>query len=118
MLIRANRQFAPPTDVVELPDKLVVIVEIAGMRRDAFNITLKNRQLTISGFRPRPGAKVAAYHQVEIGFGDFRIDLHLPWSVDRDAVTADYSEGFLTIELPRKPAEKVRVIDLDTQQQD
>jgi HSP20 family protein len=118
MMMRSNRQFTPPTDVVELADKLMVIVEIAGMRTGDFNIVLQNRRLMITGVRQRPGAEAAAYHQVEIGFGEFRIDLTLPWAADRDAVSANYEHGFLTIELPRKPAEKVRVIELDSQQQD
>ena len=118
MMLRPNRQFIPPTDVIELADKLLVTVEIAGMRTGDFNITLHNRQLTITGTRHRPGKEVTAYHQVEIGFGEFRIDLNLPWTADRESVTANYEQGFLTIELPRKPVEKVRVVDLNTQEQD
>ena len=115
MMIRSNRQFTPPTDVIEMADKLMIVVEIAGMRTGDFNIILQNRRLTITGTRQRPDSHVAAYHQVEIGYGDFRIDLNLPWAADRDLVTANYEHGFLTIELPRKPVEKVRVMDLNTQ---
>ena len=118
MMMRSNRQFTPPTDVVELADKLMVIVEIAGMRTGDFNITLQNRRLTITGTRQRPGTEGAAYHQVEIGFGEFRIDLTLPWAADREGVSANYEHGFLTIDLPRRPAETVHVVDLDTQTQD
>ncbi len=118
MMMRSNRQFTPPTDVIEMSEKILVMVEIAGMRAGDFNIVLQNRQLTITGTRQRPGTEVAAYHQVEIGFGEFRIDLMLPWAASRDGVSATYEHGFLTIELPRKPVERVRVIDLDSQQQD
>ncbi|MBZ0301788.1 MAG: Hsp20/alpha crystallin family protein [Anaerolineae bacterium] len=118
MMLRPNRQFTPPTDVIELIDKLLVMVEIAGMRSGDFNIVLQNRRLTITGTRQRPGAEVAAFHQVEIGFGEFRIDLNLPWAADREAVSATYEHGFLTIELPRKPIEKVRVVDLEAQEQE
>ncbi len=118
MMIRSTRQFTPPTDVLELADRLMVIVEIAGMRPGDFNVILQNRRLTVHGTRQRPGADVAAYHQVEIGFGEFRIDLNLPWAADRNAVTATYEHGYLTIELPRKPVERVSVVDLDAQKQD
>ena len=118
MMLRTNRQFTPPTDVIELADKLLVTVEIAGMRTSDFNIVLHNRRLTVIGTRHRASGEVAAYHQVEIGFGEFRIDLDLPWSSDRDAVTATYEQGFLTIELPRKPVEQVRVVDLNEKEQD
>lgn len=118
MILKTSRQFMPPTDVIELADKLLVIAEIAGMRSGDFNIILHDHQLIITGKRQRPGTEVAAFHQVEIDFGDFRIDLNLPWAADRDSVTANYEQGFLTIELPRKAVEAVRVVDLNAQEQD
>jgi HSP20 family protein len=119
MLIRpTKRHFTPPTDVIELADKLVVVVEIAGMRSADFNIILQNRLLTITGFRQRSGTHVAAYHQVEIGYGEFRVDLNLPWVVERDDVSASYEHGFLTVELPRKAVEHVHVVELNAEEQD
>jgi HSP20 family protein len=119
MLRQPNkRQFVPPTDVIELVDQMLVVVEIAGMNKDDFNIVLEKRHLMISGTRQRSGSNVAAYHQVEIGYGAFRVDLDLPWEADRDAVTANYEHGFLTIELPRPARRSVTVVDLDTQEQD
>lgn len=118
MLIRTNRTFVPPTDVVELTDRLVVIVEIAGMEPNGFNITLHNRRLSISGTRTRPELAQPAYHQVEIGFGEFKVEVTLPWSVNRDEVSAAYQHGFLQIELPRKPAETVPVVERNTKEQE
>jgi HSP20 family protein len=118
MILRPNRPFIPPTDVIELADKLMVIVEIAGMNPGDFSISLHNRRLTISGSRERPPMKHQAYHQVEIGFGDFRIDLNLPWVADRDGVSATYQHGFLQVELPRRPAEEVQIVDLNAAKQD
>jgi HSP20 family protein len=118
MILRPNRPFIPPTDVIELADKLVIIVEIDGMNPGDFSISLQNRRLTISGSRERPPMQHQAYHQVEIGFGDFRIDLNLPWVADRDGVSATYQHGFLQVELPRRPAEEVQIVDLNTEKQD
>jgi len=118
MLIRPNRPFNPPTDVIEQTDKLTVIVEIAGMNPGDFNISLQSRRLTISGNRAKPELQHQAYHQVEIGFGEFRIELNLPWSANRDGVTATYQQGFLQIELPRKPAEQVSIVDLNAEEQE
>lgn len=118
MILRPNQQFIPPTDVIELADKLMVIVEIAGMNPGDFNIALQNRRLTISGRRVRPLLEHRAYHQVEIGFGEFRIELNLPWTAHRDAVSATYQQGFLQVELPRRPAEQVQIVDLNAEEQD
>lgn len=118
MFIRSNRPFNPPVDVVELTDKLLVIVEIAGMAAGDFNITLNNRRLTVAGQRERPPLPHTAYYQVEIGYGEFQIELTLPWPADRSTVSATYKHGFLQIELHRRPADQVWVVDLNTEEQD
>lgn len=118
MLRRTNRQFTPPTDVIELESKLFVMVEIAGMRAPDFDITLHNRTLIISGIRDRLPLDSPAYHQVEISYGEFRVELALPWPVDREGISATYQHGFLFIELPRQPAEQVHIVDLSAEEQD
>ena len=118
---RTGTIFAPPADIVELSDRLLILVEIAGMSAGDFEISLNKRRLTISGRRNRPPLTKPAYHQLEIGFGEFRAKFTLPWSVDQEAVSASYRDGFLQIDLPRRPEKQVPVVDLsteDTEEQD
>jgi HSP20 family protein len=113
IMIRQNtRPFTPPTDVIEMGDKVVILVEIAGMRTSDLSITLLDNQLVISGTRERPQFQHPAYHQVEIGFGEFRIEVNLPWSVERDGVSASYEAGFLQVELPRKTGRQIPIVDV------
>jgi HSP20 family protein len=112
MVRRSNLAFNPPTDVIELADKILVRVEIAGMRASDLNITLHDRQLIISGTRERTEHTNAAYHQVEISYGEFRIEVALPWLVESDLVTANYDAGFLQIDLPRKNTQQIHVVDV------
>ncbi len=97
----SNRSFVPPTDVLELPEKIVVMVEIAGMRAAEINVSLVGRELSISGTRERPSIPATAYHQVEIGFGEFQVDIQLPQPVSRDSVSASYRDGLLVVELSK-----------------
>lgn len=108
---RGNRPFSPPTDVLEFSDRLRVIIEIAGMRAGDFNVVLLDGRIVITGVRERPATQGAAYHQVEIGYGEFRVDVHLPWSVEREEVSASYRDGFLQIDLPRRPDTQIKVVD-------
>lgn len=111
VLIRhSNGSFSPPTDVIELADKLLVVIELAGMRSSDLDITLLERHLVVSGVRKRPQHPNPAYHQVEIAYGEFRIEVVLPWAVNRDSVSATYEAGFLQIELPRKTARNIRIV--------
>lgn len=115
MIFRPNSQFTPPTDVLEFPDRLLVLIEIAGMRAGDFTITLMNNYLVVAGRRERPVSQGAAYHQVEIGYGDFRLEIVLPWPVEQDEVGATYRDGFLQVELPRRPEKAIRIIDVDAE---
>lgn len=107
-----SHAWRPPTDVYEAEETLQVRVEIAGMREADFAIELNGRLLTIRGLRQEtsererltPLAKPAyqrVVHQMEIRFGEFNIELELPFPVDTEQVQATYSDGFLRVTLPK-----------------
>jgi len=103
--------FKPPTDVIELEDRLVILVEIAGMDAESFNIVTHNRDLVISGTRRRTALENPAFHQAEIGFGAFRLQVQLPWRADPQTISAQYDNGFLRIDLPRQTERQILITD-------
>lgn len=113
MVMRQSHAWQPPTDVFELEDRLVVMVEIAGMRDGEFNVVLQDRHLMISGVRQRSARERMAYHQMEIRYGEFRTEVNLPWTVGRESVTAVYRDGFLHIELPRARNQQIHIVDVE-----
>ena len=100
--------WSPPTDVYETEDDYVVRVEIAGMREEEFEITIENNFLMINGSRPDIPER-RAYQQMEIRFGKFETVVGMPGPVDLDASRADYSEGFLTVKLPKAKPNQINV---------
>ncbi len=110
LVVRHSHVWRPPTDVIEEADRLVVLVEVAGMQHGEFHITLSQRRLTISGSRAAAHRASAAYHQVEVRHGEFRTDIALPWPVEENAIAARYADGFLHVELPRMRREKVHIV--------
>lgn len=99
--LRRRRIWRPPTDVYETDYHVVVKVEVAGMDRRDFRISLSDRSLTITGRREDPVAKLA-YQQMEISYGDFRTEVYLPCPVVENRVEARYEDGFLIIRLPKR----------------
>lgn len=93
--------WSPPTDEYENEETYVVLVEIAGMRDDDFEISLENNILLVSGTRP-DFLERRAYQQMEIRFGKFETSVHLPGPVDIEQARAEYQDGFLTIILPKE----------------
>ncbi len=98
--VRRPHTWHPPTDLYETEDKFIIRVEIAGMNKEEFCVSLDNNILTISGVRPDMPLR-RSFHQMEILFGDFKTAVELPSSVDSDRVTAEYRDGFLNIHLPK-----------------
>lgn len=92
----------PPTDLYETGEAYMVLMEIAGMREEDFDVSLQNGTLTITGTRPDFPAR-RAYHQMEIRTGKFATLIELPGPVDIDHASAEYQDGFLTITLPKTP---------------
>lgn len=100
--------WSPPTDVYETENDFVVRVEIAGMREEDFEIAVENNFLMISGSRSDIPER-RAYQQMEIRFGKFETVVGIPASVDLEASRAEYTEGFLTISLPKIKPNQIRV---------
>jgi HSP20 family protein len=98
----------PPTDVFENEQEVIVRVEIAGMREDDFSISLTGDRLTVRGNRPDIQEK-RAYHQMEIFFGEFNVEVNLPAPVLADKVIAEYQAGFLRLVFPKDKPKKIQV---------
>ena len=98
----------PPTDVYETDECAVVTVEIAGLTDGDYAVSLSGRTLTVSGERRDPAEKLA-YQQMEIRYGRFRADVHLPWALDLDEQQATYENGLLRITLRKAQSRRVPV---------
>ena len=100
-----NRSSAwqPAIDAYESSVGITIVAELAGMKSGNFSVTLNERRLVITGKRTSPiDESSALYHQLEIPYGEFLIEIHMPWAVERDGVSASYEDGFLRIALPRR----------------
>ena len=98
----------PPTDVYETEELLVVRMEIAGMNEDHFLIELDGQILSVRGSRLDANER-RAYHQMEIRFGEFNLEIELPAPIDPDQVSASYQEGFLKILLPKMAPRHIHI---------
>lgn len=101
----------PAVNLYESKDSYFVCVDLAGMDRDAIDVSLKNNVLVISGTRdhPRPGCAICAptselsIHLMEIDQGPFCRSVEIPSEVDLESIRANYSNtGYLWIELPKQ----------------
>jgi len=100
----------PDVDIFETETALVVRVEIAGVRSQDLNVKVDGQILRIAGIRlPPDGFQVRRLHQMEIASGPFERRLRIPVPFDRNAVSAQIADGFLTVSLPKSETGPRRV---------
>jgi HSP20 family protein len=108
--------WAPPIDVYETADLYVITAEVPGLTRDNIELALEDTRLTIRGRRPdhaaTPGGNSVRFHQVERGRGPFARTFEFADRVDASRVTAELSNGVLTVTLPKLPEPPARTIEV------
>ncbi|MBN2542732.1 Hsp20/alpha crystallin family protein [bacterium] len=93
----------PPVDVYETKVQLVIRMEVAGLKKDDFTISLSGKYLTIQGNRGEQVTKeYPTYHNMEINFGPFERNIKLPERFTNTPIKANYAEGFLEIIIKSK----------------
>jgi HSP20 family protein len=98
----------PPTDIFETETKLVVRVEIAGMKEDDFSVRVDQGHLIISGIRLET-SEPRAFHRMEINYGDFISVVELPDLLNLAKIEAEYRDGFLLVTLPKAQPKHIKV---------
>ena len=98
----------PPIEVFETDSELVVRAELGGLRRSKVEVLLSEHELAIRGERTvdQPVSS-CRYHESRVQYGPFEAVVRLPFPVAVESATANYSDGFLSVTLPRLAATRV-----------
>jgi HSP20 family protein len=99
----AAASFVPAVDVYEDAQKVVLKLEVPGVKAEDLDIKLENQRLTIKGERKfEEDHKAENYHRIERRFGSFTRSFTLPQTVDMENVSAGYDAGVLTVTMAKK----------------
>jgi HSP20 family protein len=103
----------PPVDIVEEKDTIVLTAELPGFKEDQVEIQVENGVLTLRGERKlEERTEGKNYHRVERSYGQFVRSFTLPNNVDREGIRANFSDGLLQVELPKREEAKPRQIKI------
>ncbi|HEX2951290.1 MAG TPA: Hsp20/alpha crystallin family protein [Armatimonadota bacterium] len=112
-VVAYRTRWSPPCNVYDDGDSIRVLVEIAGMRRDALDVRIDDGRLLLRGSRSEIGPPARCnLRQMEIEFGEFELDIPLDVPVDAEAAQAWYQDGFLHVVLPKIAVAKPRRITI------
>jgi HSP20 family protein len=108
-----NGTWAPPVDVAEENDRLLVRVEVPGMDQKDLKIHFEDGLLTVSGERQFERKDTRNYHRIERAYGSFTRTFSLPRSIDASRIAANYNNGILEIEIPKLEEAKPKQIQIN-----
>jgi HSP20 family protein len=106
-----NGAWWPAVDILESRDGYLLRAELPGMRREDFNLEVKDGTLTLTGERKfEEAANGVRYHRVERSAGKFSRSFSLPQSVKSEEIKATYRDGILEIHVPKAEEAKPKQI--------
>jgi len=95
--------WAPPVDILERKDRIVLTAELPGFTEDQIRLRFEEGVLALEGERRfEKEADDARYHCVERSYGRFARSFRLPANVDDEAISATFLNGLLVIEIPKR----------------
>jgi len=106
--------WAPAVDIYETEHELVVKADLPEIDPKDLDIRVENNILTIRGERKfEKRVNEDNYLRVERAYGSFARSFTLANTVNSDAIKADYQNGVLTLNIPKREEAKPKQIKVN-----
>jgi HSP20 family protein len=92
--------WVPATDIFAQGDRLVIRIELAGVRPEDVDLRFANGMLTVSGTRSNgfgDAGDEPTFYVRERFFGEFRRSITLPEGTQRNQIHAEFENGLVEI---------------------
>jgi HSP20 family protein len=110
----STRSWAPPVDIYETEDAIVLKAELPGVDPKDVEVRVEDNTLYLKGERKfEKEVKEQNYHRVERSYGSFARSFSLPNSISSDKVKAEFKDGLLTLTMPKREEAKPKTIKID-----
>ena len=104
---------APAVDIVENDDSYVLEAELTGLSEKDVDVQLNDNLLTLSSKKEEVKTEEKKnYVLKERRSSSFTRSFVVPKDVDREKIEAKFTNGVLTLTMPKTPAAKPRNIDI------
>lgn len=111
---REGFELVPSMDVYDAGDRIVVRVELPGVKKEDVEVTVKGRELVIKGEKKKEEEyKDENFYYSERVFGKFTRSVTLPVDVKVNEVKATFKNGVLEIELPKVEEARAKEIRIE-----
>ena len=108
--------WAPAVDIYETEHELVVKADIPEIKPEELDIRVENNILTIRGERKfEKKVNENNYLRLERSYGSFTRSFSLANKVNTEAIKADYKNGVLTLNIPKREEAKPKQIKVNVE---
>jgi HSP20 family protein len=111
---RNRPAFQPRVDIFELPGELTLVADMPGVEPGGIDIHFENGILSISGKVEDRQSEGARYVWREYSLGDYHRTFQVSEVINSERISAEYSDGQLTLHLPKVEAAQPRKIEVKT----
>ena len=101
--------WTPAADISETEAGYLIAMDLPGINREALEIDVDDNRLIVRGTRAISESK---QHRSERPRGKFLRTFSVPGSVDQGRIGAEYKDGVLQIQLPKRTEQKSKKIDI------
>jgi len=107
-------EFGPPVDIYEDDQKLIFKVEVPGIDEKDIKVEIENNVLKVHGERKlEKDVKEENFRRMERHYGAFSRSFTLPSTVDPEKVEANYANGVLAIQMPKRAEARPKQIKVN-----
>ncbi len=111
-----GQEWAPAVDLVEEPDRFVIMAEVPGLDAGDIDLSYTGSELTIKGVKAdadRAKEVPATAVRRERRFGQFSRRINIPGAIIPDQISASCRNGVLEINLAKKEDTRSRSIKIE-----
>jgi len=106
--------WSPSVDVYETENDLVIKADLPEVVEKDIDVRVENNMLTIRGERKlEQKVKEENYLRMERSYGFFTRSFSLPNTVNTEQIQARYSDGVLTVILPKRAESKPKQVKIN-----
>ncbi|MGA7829126.1 MAG: Hsp20/alpha crystallin family protein [Geobacteraceae bacterium] len=108
---RSNDKYIrPAVNIIETEQGLVLTADIPGAAKETLNVNVEKGILTIGAATQHALPGTAVYREFELA--NYYRQFSIPESLDHEKAEADYTNGILTLRIPKAEVAKPRRIEV------
>ncbi len=105
--------FAPAVNIYEKNDKVFIEAALTGINPENVEVSIENNVLILKGENRRESeVDDKNYYRHEVKMGSFYRAVNLPAKVEEDQAQANYQNGILKIEIPKREKNQAKKIEI------